>query len=221
MSRKTHPRVVSARIRGIVAALSILFSGFIPCKSQASPNDAVAMSTEDDCALLEVVLAEHLKITGRSNLPLRTDIEGVLPTTEAGANNSDPASRIYPQLFSRLPATQQADLQHRLRAGSPHPYRISCHWRRISFPERPAPDHRWCGMLGVAYISAAEADAKLACPFPGGISVSRPVRTTDGGWAIVQGGVMLMPLDGEGFACLLHKVQNVWTIVHCAPTWVS
>ena len=203
--------------------------------SASAQGDGTDFSSQDDCSVLETVLIEHLKINSQSRLPLRTDV-GSSPPMSADTNDGDSfvIARIN-DLLKHLPTDDQTEMKERLRAGFPHQYRITCHWTAVSIPAEPKPERRWCDVIpspipakpsgSPAEIALAEAaiaaDAKRTCPFPGGISLGRPVMNAAHTWALVDTGVELMPLDGEGSICLLNKTAARWRVVQCLPTWVS
>ena len=218
------------------AAVALLATTMQATSSRALVTGEEAdLSSEEDCSILETVLVEHLHIKNQSRLPLRVDVDGKPPTSKnADGSNSFTTAR-YDELLGHLRADEQTEMKERLQAGSPHRYRIACHWKAVAIPAEPKPERRWCDVIpspippkpsgSPAEIARAEAaiaaDARRTCPFPGGIGLSRPVMNAAHTWALVETGVVLMPLDGEGSVCLLNKAAAHWRVVQCLPTWVS
>lgn len=221
--------------------LAVAFATMQVKSSIALPSTGITdQANENECGVLEAVLVDHFHIKGRSNLPLRTTISSAEPISQADWESQSFAVTRYKKLLARLEQTQRVELESALRAGSSHSYKIACHWKSISIPAEPPPQHRWCVSFD-AYMTAQilapkpsnspgeiarqeaemKAEAQRTCPFPGGISLSRPLLTSDGKWALVEVGVQRMPLDGEGSVCLLNKDVAGWKAVECDVSWVS
>ena len=176
------------------------------CGGGAEPAGASgATAAADDCAIYATVLRAP-EMPGDDLPPLVTEYPGWTGAPDrkgwdAQFDEDAPAVRSHlMEHFKALSDQQVRSLQAAQRRALAEGHRLSCDWARL----KP----------GLQTTPGVDAGAPST-------TLSKPARTSDGRFALVEVGTLWGPLNGQGLHCLVEKTRGGWRHRGCALSWIS